>query len=1657
MIKKLALLCMIGLLSKNALPQSNSIDIGSAQQTNNPLWIVTAISSDLQSAYCNGNSFNGGGPPSSAPNVPSVQIGQPADVIPTQSNYWPSGIYLSCFPYNTIYTIIPSQNNFINCYMELTRQFNILGTSNVNVLFNIVLTADDIVDSVIIDAGTSNATLISIGQGGLASPLTVNSTVSLSPGIHTISIHCINQELTAPPVEAYILPSGSQAEFNPFGVSIVGTISSINAVLCATPTTSTINTTICQGQSYLGYDTTGTYIDTLINATGCDSIRTLNLTVTNCTVPCNNWLQIPHSFDAVTVGNLSVTGNQITLEASFNAIGDSAYNLISKHDNPSDCNYMIRPYYGGVTTNTGFYSLLVPCNYEKNKTYHVALVYDGATLKFYRDGFLMNQEPANGNLITNSWTTTIGEFAAAPTFNQPEVFQGYINEVRIWNIARTQAQIRAYMNSSLPNPNTQVGLLAYYIFNNLVNKQGNATYNGTLVNNASINATNPNCTFVADSCCNTTSSIIDTTICQGQSYLGYNTSGTYIDTLINATGCDSIRTLNLTVYNCAMTCNNWLYTPTIGSHVTVGDLDISGNQLTVEANFNRTFPLNSGLFPGHLVSKHTGQADDNYSLFPNGCALTTTDGYFSTFEICPFQLNKTNHVAMVYNGVNLKYYRNGFLISQTPCTGNLINNNISTTISDYAGPVMPNTQFLGYVNEVRLWNVARTQAQLRAYMNSSLPNPTTQAGLIGYYTFDDLLNKQGNAAFNGTLVGTAAINQTNPNCTFVADSCCPTYSTIDTTICEGQSYLGYDTTGTYIDTLINATGCDSIRTLNLTIGNCCIASHCPLVNNLVINTGYNPLTKTALATGQKDSNWVVTAMSNDMLNALCYGQNTTGAVPPPFNTVTVPPVLLNQNADVIDGTTGAISCFPVNTIYTLQPPAQPASGTFTYTMNIRKSFYICSNKTESVNFNFTTTCDDAVDSIIIDAGGVNPITFLATMTKTVGAGSPLNINKTVNLLPGPHTLDIQCANWEDPTAPYYYPITINGIQYQYQWNPFAVAITGNISSVNNVLVNNFCCTPTYSTIDTTICQGQTYLGYSSTGTYYDTLTNAAGCDSIITINLMVTSFIVNAGNDSLVCKNIPFTLHSSGTNIIQYAWTPKYFLNDSTLQNPIATISTNTKFYLTAMGTTGCTAKDSVTINVQNIAIQTNNDTTICTGKLFQLNTSGAATYTWLPTNYLSNSTIANPVANPLNSIQYIVTGTSAIGCMASDTVNITVAPLPVVKTNNDTAICIGNSVQLNTVGASSYLWVPSTGLSNSNINNPVATPINTTQYIVTGSSGNGCTANDTVIITINPLPTITLTNDTSICKNSSVQLFAGGGVSYQWSPIATINNPTSSSPVVSPIDNTTYYVIVIDANTCSNIDSINVSIRALPDFTVTPDQSVCTTAPIQLTAGGGDLYQWNPSSSVNNSAISNPLTNISATTIFTVLIKESTCNNSTTLTTTITLLPPLTITTTKSNDLDCSNGSSKLVAYGANNYSWSPGNSLDDSLTATPVASPLTTQKYIVEGSTLDGCKGSDTITVYVNYADSRSGYYMPNAFTPNGDGVNDCYGIKYWGLIEKLEFTIYDRWGNNVFYTTDPSACWDGNYKGQPANAGAYVYFIKAVTACGNVERKGDLLLIR
>ena len=147
-----------------------------------------------------------------------------------------------------------------------------------------------------------------------------------------------------------------------------------------------------------------------------------------------------------------------------------------------------------------------------------------------------------------------------------------------------------------------------------------------------------------------------------------------------------------------------------------------------------------------------------------------------------------------------------------------------------------------------------------------------------------------------------------------------------------------------------------------------------------------------------------------------------------------------------------------------------------------------------------------------------------------------------------------------------------------------------------------------------------------------------------------------------------------------------------------------------------------------------------------------------------------------------------------------------------------------------------------------------------------------------------------------------------------------------------------------------------------------------------------------------------------------------------------------KSNDVDCMLGSSKLSATGGTAYRWWPSESLSDSLSSHPVATPSASTMYHVQVSSGNGCVAEDSILVNVAIGNPGNGYLVPNAFTPDGDGLNDCFGVQHWGAVSHLNFTIYNRWGEIVFQTTDSNRCWNGTYKNSKLPTGTFVYLISA-----------------
>lgn len=220
-------------------------------------------------------------------------------------------------------------------------------------------------------------------------------------------------------------------------------------------------------------------------------------------------------------------------------------------------------------------------------------------------------------------------------------------------------------------------------------------------------------------------------------------------------------------------CNWYMHIPTDPSNfydysgATLGDIDITGDKLTIEALFNRTEDYYSAPDGGTLVSKQCNSTDANYFLRPKSGGITTTNGYFQIDLPCDLEMNTTYHVAMVYDGAHLSIYRNGILQASIAATGNLVTNDWQTTIGTEAcsTPWSNSVNFRGYIGELRIWKKARTEQEIRQYYNALMPysDYSNDPDLLAYYNFYNSAN-QGRFPGGASTFGSANFNQTNTIC-----------------------------------------------------------------------------------------------------------------------------------------------------------------------------------------------------------------------------------------------------------------------------------------------------------------------------------------------------------------------------------------------------------------------------------------------------------------------------------------------------------------------------------------------------------------------------------------------------------------------------------------------------------------------------------------------------------------------------------------------------------------------------------------------------------------------------------------------------------------------------------------------------------------------------
>lgn len=291
--------------------------------------------------------------------------------------------------------------------------------------------------------------------------------------------------------------------------------------------------------------------------------------------------------------------------------------------------------------------------------------------------------------------------------------------------------------------------------------------------------------------------------------------------------------------------------------------------------------------------------------------------------------------------------------------------------------------------------------------------------------------------------------------------------------------------------------------------------------------------------------------------------------------------------------------------------------------------------------------------------------------------------------------------------------------------------------------------------------------------------------------------------------------------------------------------------------------------------------------------------------------------------------------------------------------------------------------------------------------------------------PKVFLGNDTVLCAKTNLLLTANGDIeTYLWN-----TGDTTFSIIATSTG--WYSVLVTDSNACINWDSIYVEVTPLFDGTVNDDIAICFGDSVQLNAGGGASYLWNSESSLSALGINNPFAKPNTTTTYVVKIEDpGNCNDD--FDTTTVIVNPVPISTLIDRYTLYLGESIQFSASGGTSYSWTPTNGLSCTDCPDPFFGPDSTTWYFVLITDDNGCQIVDSILIEVL---DNSFVGIPNAFTPNNDGVNDFFVPIPRGVAELDYFRIYNRWGQMLFEGQN----WEEGWSGADQDIGVYVYTIR------------------
>ena len=308
----------------------------------------------------------------------------------------------------------------------------------------------------------------------------------------------------------------------------------------------------------------------------------------------------------------------------------------------------------------------------------------------------------------------------------------------------------------------------------------------------------------------------------------------------------------------------------------------------------------------------------------------------------------------------------------------------------------------------------------------------------------------------------------------------------------------------------------------------------------------------------------------------------------------------------------------------------------------------------------------------------------------------------------------------------------------------------------------------------------------------------------------------------------------------------------------------------------------------------------------------------------------------------------------------------------------------------------------------------------------------------VNPLPVVPPIANQTVCESYTLQLTASGGKSYIWSG-PNMANSTQNPLIINNVTTAnagTYSVQAVSDSSCMSAP-VQATVKVIPKVVaaISSDATICAGETTQLTASGGIYYKWTPSAGLDNDTIPNPAASPLQTTKYTVDVSNGGCDDST-----------RSVTVTVNQNPIADGGGNKVIFEGQSvklngsfkgdnvtSHFWTPATALDDPTSLTPIANPTDNITYTL--NVISSTCGTSTDSVYVRVYKKVT---VPNAFSPNNDGINDYWNIDALVTYPGSSILVFNRYGQQVYQSTGYAEPWDGNYNGSPLPQGTYYYII-------------------